>query len=136
MQTTIKPLFIRASNRKDYEAVGVLLMQLMPVNLGGFKDISEFSSYWKSHPYVNIDCEQLNGSSSPDVGVPTFDYPKQITDIILYITETKSYKVENLTRDYDAEVLDGKISVGCQTVSFEKFDELAKIVAEYRKDKN
>ena len=39
--------------------------------------------------------------------------------------------IKNISKDYDATVTEKGIVVGCQTISFEKFEEISKAVAEF-----
>lgn len=56
------------------------------------------------------------------------DLPK----IVSILTNSKPPIVVENVGEYTAVINDDGINVGCQTISFEKFDEVAKAVKEYR----
>ena len=90
-------------------------------------------------PYVYTkDGENVLGSRLSQGGFENnFKYPEDIKEIMEFlITPPKEYIVKSVAGLNDAMVTKDGIKVGCQTVSFEKFQELVDKVEEFKADKN
>jgi len=59
-----------------------------------------------------------------------YNYPLQSVQLVRKASKTEKV---TLTKDYDAVVSKDDIKVGCQTITFKAFDELAEAVAEMRR---
>jgi len=59
-----------------------------------------------------------------------YNYPLQSVQLVRKAPKTEKV---TLTKDYDAVVSKDNIKVGCQTITFKAFDELASAVAKMRK---
>jgi hypothetical protein len=69
------------------------------------------------------------------LGEHHFDYPKDISKIIEFFTNPpKVYEVEDVG-SYTAKINNTGIVVGCQTITFEKFQEISDMVDEFKKEK-
>jgi hypothetical protein len=83
---------------------------------------------------IGEECSVIDGPDSSGVRLDGkgngYYYPLQSVQFVR--KRPKTEKV-TLTEDYDAIVSEDNIEVGCQTITFQAFDELAKAVAKIRK---
>jgi len=137
MENKTPKVFIKITNREDKKAATILLMKLSGIGIHPtFEDLDDFTLMWSCYPVISNVGTVIDGHAykiKAHASVPQFDYPSQINEIIEHLTVIKTYKMK-LTDDYDAVVADTGIRVGCQTISFEKFEELNELVTEYKKD--
>lgn len=67
-------------------------------------------------------------------GGPCFNFSTDLPKIIsLLLNPEKEYRVPNVG-DYEAVISDKGITVGCQNISFETFQKVVDMVAEFKKD--
>lgn len=137
----MKPFYIKPNDLNELENLANLLGSL------GFRIISKksyqtdpagFIQFFtetglKSYKYVKVD---FNGRTLDMSTVPQFDravyhYDSDLPTILNVLLNGNGRKMQ-LTSEYEAVVEDTYIQVGCQKITFEKFDELAKIVAKVR----
>lgn len=65
---------------------------------------------------------------------PCFDFSTELPKIIsLLLNPKKEYRVPNVG-DYEAVISEKGITVGCQNISFETFQKVVDMVAEFKKD--
>lgn len=100
-------------------------------------DDQEFSSF-AGRPYLMFDGEYFEVGDDYNGQVDqygTFAEAKTfLTDELAELRKELGSRVENIdgNYDYNANVTSAGIKVGCTTISFEKFDEIAAKVAEVR----
>jgi len=80
------------------------------------------------YPMIN-EYDRISATCSTDL---THSWPEDSTEIINTLFQ-KTYEVENVG-DYKATITKAGIVVGCQTIPFEKFDEIVAKVAEFKAD--
>lgn len=84
-----------------------------------------------TYPYIGI-----SGfiSGWPDNDGPYFNFSTELPKIMsLLLNPEKEYRVPNVG-DYEAVISDKGITVGCQNISFETFQKVVDMVAEFKKD--
>jgi hypothetical protein len=140
MKNKTPKVFIRITNFEDKKAATFLLMKLSGLKIHPtFKDLDDFCKMWDCYPVIsNVDAEIDGHAYKPSRynHITQFEYPSQASEIVEHFARTKKSYMMDLNDDYSVEVIDGVIKVGCQTISFEKLNELNELVAEYHKDKN
>jgi hypothetical protein len=89
-------------------------------------------SYWYSHPLVILRNDGSIGGSSKGARTVTHHYPEDIQKIVNYFIKPKKEYIVTEVGDYNAEITKDGIKVGCQVISFEKFDEVANKLKDFR----
>lgn len=95
---------------------------------------SALMEFYSEYPDVIFERGSSNdcinfGSIEYDNQDQTLNWSTQFKKIKEFVLKKNTMK---LTNDYDAEVTDDGIKVGCQLITFDKFDELAKLVKNNR----
>lgn len=103
-----------------------------------FEDILDDKSdlYDKTFPHVLVDPDDYDSinfcnSECIDYDV-SYNWTTQFKDIKNTLLKPTSITMEYLTKDYHATISSDGIAVGCQLITFEKFDELVELVSEFR----
>jgi hypothetical protein len=126
---------IKTNTQKEKLSAIILLSKLTGANISDFylDDDGEVSHNMNMrHPYLYISDNEITASMSP-FGDNQYDYSTQLHEIIDLLTNPKKEYVVKDVGDYSATISGNGIEVGCQTISLEKFDEIAEKVALVRK---
>jgi len=125
---------IKINSKKEQIAVLKLL-----VGFGGWirsgetpESYAEFPEY--NHVVVDRDMRMDLTSSNWDAGV-LFNYPADAAKLIEFLSFPLIEEKIRISDEWVAHVTKDGIKVGCQSISFERFDELAKVVKEVRVQK-
>jgi hypothetical protein len=93
--------------------------------------------YYKGYTNLVFDSKRIRGTRPRHWGLyeqyELCNLPQDLekfTNRLFY--PKKEIKVNNITKDYDATVTSQGIEVGCQLVSFDKFDELVEAVKQFK----
>jgi hypothetical protein len=124
-------IIIKTENKADHYSAAALLQKLSglqihlcPITVEKFND-----DHWKLHPLVKCSYGYICGVTDQ---AHTHSYPQDIQKIVdHFIKPTKEYIVTGVG-DYKAEISDKGIKVGCQLISFAKFDEIASKLKDFR----
>jgi len=90
------------------------------------------------YPVLYINNANKIASRISTQGSYHFEYPEDISKIIDFFTNPnppKVYEVNDVA-GYTAKINNVGIAVGCQTITFEKFQEISDKVDEFKKDKH
>jgi hypothetical protein len=111
------------TNTKAEKYAAILLITKMtgvPINRNMPKTVDTMDM---DYPYIQINNGDIGGTSNDEGDI--FDYATQLPEIIAaLINPPKDYIVKDVTKSYGAKITKDGIAVGCQNVSFEKFQEL------------
>ena len=129
-------LKIKTNPKNEKRSAIILLSKLTGVNISDFYLVDEGEvshNMDMNHPYVHISDNEITASVQP-FGDNVYDYSTQLPEIIdLLMNPKKEYVVKDVG-DYTAEITKEGIVVGCQTISFEKLQEIVDKVAEFKAD--
>lgn len=83
--------------------------------------------YFKEYPYIGWEEEEFVGWTEEKE-----DVSSSRREFIKYLSEFELPIIVGLTEDYDAVIKTEGIRVGCQLVTWEKYEELQKAVEKFR----
>ena len=132
---------IKTKTKKERQAAIVLVQKFTGYPINGTNSIRGDGVTVESvdrmnmdYPYIFVDNKNTVCGSAQIGNDIIFDYATQLPEIIAaFIKPPKVYEMSNVG-DYVARITEKGIVVGCQTIKFEKFQELVELVAEYAKD--
>jgi hypothetical protein len=129
-------LKIKTNTKSEKRSAIILLSKLTEATISDYylDDVDEVSHNMDmSHPYVYISDNEITASVQP-FGDNVYDYATQLPEIIdLLMNPKKEYVVKDVG-DYTAKITEEGIVVGCQTISFEKLQEIVDKVSEFKAD--
>ena len=128
-------IVIDTNNKADHYSATALLQKLSGAKIHGYENLSVQSfndSYWNTHSLVVLRHDDTIGGTKSGNRKVTHYYPQDTQKIVdHFIKPKKEYIVTNVG-DYKAEITKDGIKVGCQVISFEKFDEVANKLKDFR----
>jgi hypothetical protein len=141
MKNEYKELSIKTHTKEDKLAVYHLLHNFTqcPITVMGFKEPNpRLHQMDMDYPVLYIKHDYTIGSRVREESKYPFEYPEDISKIIDFFTNPnppKVYEVNDVA-GYTAKINNVGIAVGCQTITFEKFQEISDKVDEFKKDKH
>ena len=125
-------LQVKCKNKTDFFACIALFYAMgFPYNEDTtYEDIIKEDFYGQGYTIPFIDTDEMDFNSKLEEDLTTYYWSKDLDAIIEHLS-TKTYRM-NLTNQYDAEITSDGIIVGCQTITFEKFEELSALVEKYK----
>jgi hypothetical protein len=128
---------VKVKDKTQFEAIVALLL----ISGKKFSDSNSTLSskeytekYYERFPYPIIDHPTMNCWNGTYGSYKVLNWPEQAEEILNVIFK-KTYAIEDFC-DYSAEVTEDGIKVGCQTIKFDKFDELVKLVKEFKEEQS
>lgn len=135
-----KEIDVRSQSQADFVALWTVLLDA-GYNYHGLETIEEINKKFpfSRYPINSFTCgklsnKEVSGNVYPNEYRLQFTLPEDFSKVINIINNndvTEPVLVKNVG-DYQAVVHKDHIQVGCQTITFEKFDELAKAVNKVR----
>lgn len=133
-------VLIKTENPQDARRLLIVLLALTGGQIhAGDITVDQFvDRYAASHPLIGLDGTYTDDGKPVFAGwggrrVADYSYPQDIQKIIdIFSPDSKKVQVIENVGDYEATVTAEGISVGCQKISLEKFDEIAAAVAKVR----
>lgn len=131
MKGTVK-LQVKCKNKSEYLACIALFyaMGFPYIERTTYEDVIKKDFYGLGYTIPFIDGDEMNCSCELSSYLTTYSWPKDFDKIVACLSD-KNYRM-NLTNEYDAEITSDGIIVGCQTITFEKFEELSALVEKYK----
>lgn len=129
-------LKIKTNTKSEKRSAIILLSKLTGATISDYylDDVDEVCHNMDmNHPYVYISDNEITASVQP-FGDNVYDYATQLPEIIYLLMNPKKEYVVKDVGDYTAEITEEGIVVGCQTISFEKLQEIVDKVSEFKAD--
>lgn len=135
MKRNVK-LQVKCKNKVDFHACVALFHAMgFPYKDGmTYQDVVEDDFYAQGYIFPFIDTSsydnEMDCSAVLEDYLTTYSWPKDFDKIVNALSGKDHTMI--LTPEYDARVTENGVVVGCQTITFEKLEELNKLVADYR----
>lgn len=128
---------VKVHSKNDKRDAIILLNKLTGAKIGrAYLDntgaILPSKDFTLHNPFLCVKRGEIDGYPA-SYGMTSYEYPRDLHKIVQdLISSPAEYTVEDVG-DYSATINADGIEVGCQIISFEKFDEIAEKVALVRK---
>ncbi len=124
---------VKVNNRKDFETLVTLMVAngytYSPYNTHTTpKEVAD--SWARSYSYLLLsDKKNLNGCNHGcSLAQAYLNWPEDAATVVDMLFNSKKNRIVENVGDYTAEITENGIEVGCQTIPFEKFQEIVEAV--------